>query len=91
MSYTTTDMKRVNDQLHANNHAPANTMDAVSHPQKHVQHANALCLTVSHDVDSHQGHLKTTRARDCLTKMEIDHNHVEVHLFQPLLGFDAYL
>jgi hypothetical protein len=84
-------MKRVNDQLHADNNAPANTMDAFSHPQKRVRHANALCLTISRDVDCHKGRSEMKGARDCLEKMEMDHNHVEVRLFQPLLGFDTYL
>ena len=84
-------MKRINDKLHADHNAPANTIDAFSHPQKCVRHANALCLTVSHDIDCHKGRSEMKGARDCLEKMEIDHNYVEVCLFQLLLGFDMYL
>jgi len=47
-------MKRANDQLHVDNNAPANTMDAFLHPQKRVRHTNALCLTLSCDIDSLQ-------------------------------------
>jgi hypothetical protein len=68
----TTDMKRVNDKLHADHNAPANTIDAFSHPQKRVRHANALCLTVSHDIDCHKGRSEMKGARDCLESLRLD-------------------
>jgi hypothetical protein len=84
-------MKRANDQLHVDNNAPANTIDAFSHTQKRVRHANALCLTLSCDIDSCKAHLEAERAGNCLEKMEMDHNHVKVCIVQSLLGIDTYL
>ena len=84
-------MKCVNDQLHMDNNTPANTLDAFLHTPKRVRHANTLCFNVYRNVDSHKGHSEIKGARDCLKKMEIGHNHIEVSLFQPLLGVDVYI
>jgi len=87
----TTDMKCANDQLHVDNNAPANTMDAFLHPQKRVRHANALCLTLSCDIDSCKAHSEAERVGKCLRKIEMDHNHVKVCIVQSLLGVNTYL